>query len=416
MKRSKRLKLKICLLGDPAVGKTSLIQKYIYNFFGDTYMRTLGTKVSRKVVHFVEQKTNIDYEITMIIWDIMGQKFSSMPLDKYLKLTQGALVVCDATRHETYQSLIEWKKTLYKENGEVPIIYLANKIDLENEIVVTTNVFKKFAKKEKVDYFFTSAKTGENVNNAFLKLGELIVAQNFKVESKINLVSSSPSTQVAATPTMDQTGLYNRDGTEPVPITEPMVADSTINNTDHANSVRMAGTTPTNKQHAKSYIKNNQKSKPENIEIKPGLGYIIQEEKPERCLKIFKQLLKQKIHGLCITRTHPQRIRDEYQLQKVPIYWLSADSPAKENILVPTFLPQLNTIIIDFIQKYDDVVILLEGIEYLIDQNDFKAVLSLIHSLNDNIMGSKARLLLPIDPLILDKRELHMLSRDFKIL
>jgi len=128
------------------------------------------------------------------------------------------------------------------------------------------------------------------------------------------------------------------------------------------------------------------------------------------------QLLSKNIQGLCITRTHPERIKEEYQISDTPILWLSAESPNKENIVVPTFLPQLNTIIIDFIQKHNDVVILLEGIEYLIDLNDFKAVLRLVHSLNDYIMGSNARLLLPLDPLILQERELHMLTRDFKIL
>ena len=114
MPKSKRIKIKICLLGDPAVGKTSLIQKFIYNFFGDTYMRTMGTKVSRKVVPFHDPETNIDYEIIMMIWDIMGQKFSTMPLDKYLKLSQGALIVCDITRKETFESLNEWRNTLFK--------------------------------------------------------------------------------------------------------------------------------------------------------------------------------------------------------------------------------------------------------------------------------------------------------------
>ena len=130
----------------------------------------------------------------------------------------------------------------------------------------------------------------------------------------------------------------------------------------------------------------------------------------------FQNLIKTEIVGLLITRTHPERIKKDYLLNDIPIFWLSADSPNKENIIAPTFLPQLNTLIVDFIQKNNNVVILLEGIEYLIDQNDFKAVLSLIHSLNDYIMGSNARLIIPLDPLILQERELHMLTRDFKII
>ena len=62
------------------------------------------------------------------------------------------------------------------------------------------------------------------------------------------------------------------------------------------------------------------------------------------------------------------------------------------------------------------MVILLEGIEYLIEKNDFKTVLNLIHSINDHIMNSSARLLIPIDPKVLNEHEIHMLTRDLKII
>jgi small GTP-binding protein len=380
MPKFKRVKIKICLLGDPAVGKTSLIQKYIYNFFGDTYMRTLGTKVSRKVVKFNEPENDIEYELTMMIWDIMGQKFSSMPLDKYLKLAQGALIVCDITRKDTFKSLADWKKTLFNETGQIPVVCLANKIDLEKNAAIKMSEFNSFCNSQKVGHFTTSAKTGKNVNDAFLTLGKLIM--NFITKEDVG--KELPKT------------------TEPIPAEEEVAEISA----DTKPISPPVGTTPA-------------KIKPvttEELDIKPGLGYVIKEEKPNRSFQIFKQLVKNNIRGLCITRTHPDRIREEFQIQDIPILWLSADAQKDENIVVPTFLPQLNTLIIDFIQKYNDVVVLLEGIEYLIDQNDFKTVLSLIHSLNDYIMGSNARLIIPLDPLTLGERELHMLTRDFKIL
>ena len=152
--------------------------------------------------------------------------------------------------------------------------------------------------------------------------------------------------------------------------------------------------------------------------IKAGLGYIVKEEQPMRSFEIFKKMIQRNGHGLCISRIHPSRIEEEYNLSsnQAQIYWLSAEAQQKKNILAPTFLPQLNTTIKDFIQNYDDVVILLEGIEYLIEKNDFKAILNLVHSLNDSIMVSKAVLLIPIDPLILKEQEMHMLSRDLKVI
>jgi small GTP-binding protein len=378
MPKFKRVKIKICLLGDPAVGKTSLIQKYIYNFFGDTYMRTLGTKVSRKVVKFYDPNLDTEFELTMMIWDIMGQKFSSMPLDKYLKLAQGALIVCDITRKDTFNSLSEWKKTLFNETGKIPVVCLANKIDLEKSAAIKISEFEQFSAGENVAHYVTSAKTGKNVNDAFLTLGKSIVNSMLTKDSGKSLA-----------------GIKKQ-----VPIVEP--------ESKPVKSAKIPAPAPVSVKTVGVG--------PEEIEIKPGLGYIIKEERPDRSFKIFQHLIKNNIRGLCITRTHPDRIRDDFDLKDIPILWLSADAHKNENIVVPTFLPQLNTLIIDFIQKYNDVVILLEGIEYLIDQNDFKAVLSLIHSLNDYIMGSNARLIIPLDPLILEERQLHMLTRDFKIL
>jgi small GTP-binding protein len=401
----KRVKIKICLLGDPAVGKTSLIQKYIYNFFGDTYMRTLGTKVSRKVVKLLDRENDIEYSITMMIWDIMGQKFTSMPLDKYLKMSQGALVVCDITRKDTYQSLANWRKTLYEEVEEVPVIFLANKIDLKKDTALDISEFDNFCNSEGVQSYLTSAKTGQNVNDAFLKLGELIIKASNRLapgkEPHKPVVDKllKPIQASVNEPSISRPKIPIAPGDEQIPIAKPNIEEplkSSIQQTDESSRMDIVLS--------------------DDIKIRPGLGYIIKEEKPKRSFKIFKELLKRNIHGLCITRTHPERIKDEYQIKDTPILWLSAESPNKENIVVPTFLPQLNTIIIDFIQKYNDVVILLEGIEYLIDLNDFKAVLRLAHSLNDYIMGSNARLLIPLDPLILQERELHMLTRDFKIL
>lgn len=386
MTGSKRIKLKICLLGDPAVGKTSLVQKYIYNFFSDSYMRTLGTKVSRKVVNYHEPKHDVNYEITMMIWDIMGQKFTNLSMTKYLKMSQGALIVFDSTRRETFESLKDWKNTMYNEVGVIPIIYLANKIDLTNDIDVTKSEFEEFSKQEQVFSFLTSAKTGENVNEAFFKLGELIISSLFGEST-------------------DNVGVSTEDGKQLLEPISDFIAQTVK---PRASST---GYGLGNNNHITS------QSKMIDVDdIQPGLGYIIKEEKPNQSFRVFKELRQHGLPGLCISRMHPQRIKHEYQIEDVPIYWLSSDAPNKEMVVTPTFLPQLNTIIINSIQKDDNAVILFEGIEYLIEQNDFKAVLNLIHSMNDHIMGSNARVIIPIDPLILKEREMHMLSRDLKIL
>ncbi len=373
----KRVKLKICLLGDPAVGKTSLVQKYIYNLFSDSYIRTMGTKVSRKLINYHDPEANIDYEIIMMLWDIMGQQFSSMPLDKYFKMSHGALIVCDITRKETLNNLIKWKDKVYAESGEIPIIYLANKIDLGQKQDITPQDFSNFCEKENIEYYLTSAKTGENVEIAFNRLGELIVRTQGKPGT------TKPKEKVD----------------------RAQIEDFIQRTVKYPSAMSISGTSSGLDE---SYL----------ASIKPGSGYLIREEKPIKSFEILKKMVQNKIKGLCISRKHPKSLEEEFGLKdlqvSIPMYWLSTEAQQKKNILAPTFLPQINAVITEYIQKNDNVIILLEGIEYLIEKNDFKAILNLIHSLNDYIMGSNARLIIPIDPLTLKEQEMHMLSRELK--
>jgi small GTP-binding protein len=395
MSKSKRIKLKICLLGDPAVGKTSLVQKFVYDFFSDSYMRTVGTKVSRKIIQYHEPISDINYEIVMMLWDIMGQKFSSMPLDNYLKMSHGALIVCDVTRKQTFENCREWKKNLVEGSGNVPIIYIANKIDLEKKLDFSLHEFQEFCKKDNVEYFLTSAKTGENVESAFQRLGELIITILKKPAPEV----SEPKKKKLF-PELDHIEEIIQQT-----VKRPKFVNGKITQRDNSGK----------SQDGQKGVSDSS-LKIDASELKPGLAYIIKEETPNQSFQIFKSLFQQTKHGLCISRIHPSRLKEEFQIKDVPIYWLSSGTHKQKNVVAPKFLPQLNTILIDFIKKTENAVIILEGIEYLIEQNDFKTVLSLIHSLNDHIMGSNARVIIPIDPLILKEHEMHMLTRDLKVL
>ncbi len=408
MKNLKRIKVKICLIGDPCVGKTTLIQQYIFNSFSDSYIHTIGARISRKVMQINNLNNGPDYALTTMIWDIMGHKMINFPLDKYLKLSQGALIVCDITRPETFANLLDWKNKLFSVCGKVPIMYLANKIDLQKKIKVNTKEFEEFIKKEGVNCYFTSAKTGENVENAFFKLGYLIVKSLPKSPLVTPKQIIAPSVNVNG-----QAGLGLDHGHGPA-VGSPM-GMGCFAQVQKPNAITPKRTVMRPKVPGKYRLSKLLSVKINDFQIKPGAGYVIKEEKPEQSFKIFKELLKKDFHGLCITRMHPERIRGDFQLEKIPLYWLSTDASVKKNVVAPTFLLKLNTIIDKFIKENNNAVILLEGIEYLIEQNGFKTILNLVHSLNDCVMGSNARLLIPIDPCILEERELHMLTRDFRI-
>jgi small GTP-binding protein len=167
--KAKELKAtkKICLLGDPMVGKTSLIRRYVYGMFVDKYLPTIGAKVTRKIMSV------LGVEVTLTIWDITGlEDFKSIHPTYYLG-ANGALIVCDALRYESSERIPNWLNSIFKVAGKIPVLLLANKIDLMRRF--NDESIKKLASEYNTKYLLTSAKTGENVERAFQMLAEHIV-------------------------------------------------------------------------------------------------------------------------------------------------------------------------------------------------------------------------------------------------
>ena len=99
---------KIVLVGTGGVGKTSLIKRFILNIFDDKYLKTLGTKVSKKVLLIEHPEKDLKINLTMLVWDIMGQEtFRPLLQDSYFYGAGGCLAVCDSTRAETLKALEE---------------------------------------------------------------------------------------------------------------------------------------------------------------------------------------------------------------------------------------------------------------------------------------------------------------------
>lgn len=161
---------KICLLGDPAVGKTSLVKRFVFEQFDDVYLQTIGTKVTKKVLPIKDK----NIKLTLMIWDIFGQKartFSSI----YYKGARGALLVCDITRKETLADVPKWAEGIKERASDLPFVMLVNKYDRKQDAQVTEDDIKKTAKKLNAEFVYTSAKTGENVEKAFELLAKKMV-------------------------------------------------------------------------------------------------------------------------------------------------------------------------------------------------------------------------------------------------
>ena len=163
---------KVCLLGDGAVGKTSLIRKYVYDDFDDKYLMTIGTKITKKTM-----KVGLDEEInlTIMISDIVGQVEFERIHKQYYRGSKGGLFVCDMTRKDTLERVEWWLDSFRDVAGDVPVILLGNKLDLKEQHEITYEDMAAFAKKFNCPYFLTSAKTGENVERAFENMGKRVV-------------------------------------------------------------------------------------------------------------------------------------------------------------------------------------------------------------------------------------------------
>ena len=167
-----KLKKKMVLLGDGGVGKTSLINRFVLNRFDEKYIATIGTRVSKKTIELG------DYEITLMIWDILGQKGYQRVQWASFRGSEGAFLVFDLTRRSTFESLERyWIPELFKIAPNIPIIFLGNKKDLPNWEVDEEEV-ANLSRKYGSEYHLTSAKTGENVELAFRELASKMIPGN----------------------------------------------------------------------------------------------------------------------------------------------------------------------------------------------------------------------------------------------
>lgn len=181
-----KVKGKICLLGDCAVGKTSLIRRFVYDKFDSKYITTIGAKISQKSMYLSVPECDTRVELTLMIWDIMGRDADNLsstlltyqhfiPPTNYFHNAKAAVIVCDITREDTFKHMGKWVLYLYKITGKIPIMFTGNKIDLDKETDFKFTQIPGFAKSFDGDGILTSAKTGKNVEKMFKVIGEKIV-------------------------------------------------------------------------------------------------------------------------------------------------------------------------------------------------------------------------------------------------
>jgi small GTP-binding protein len=161
---------KICMLGTYAVGKTSLVRRFVESVYLEKYHTTIGVKVDKKVV-----SVGTD-EVALLLWDIEGTEDAHELRRSYLRGAAGYLLVADGTRPETLTRAIELQARAQEEVGAVPFLLLINKSDLTVEWRIRGDELAPLNQRGWT-VIFTSAKTGTSVEDAFTKLAQKMIGE-----------------------------------------------------------------------------------------------------------------------------------------------------------------------------------------------------------------------------------------------
>ncbi|KAL9656945.1 hypothetical protein ABK040_007036 [Willaertia magna] len=182
-----KYQFKVIILGDGAVGKTSITKRFTSDEFKLSYLQTVGVDWFLKNMLLKDLRNNTDVEVTLQLWDIGGQQLGSKLLSNYIYGSDAVVLTYDMTSYASFKNLEEWFKLVQQVlpninqtdsnfNRKGPILCLmANKSDLSHERSVRRELHEKWADKYGMKSFFVSAKTGENVNTSFFTLAAALV-------------------------------------------------------------------------------------------------------------------------------------------------------------------------------------------------------------------------------------------------
>jgi len=151
------------MLGAFAVGKTSLVRRYVESIFSDAYHTTVGVKISRKVAQVRESQVNL------VLWDLYGEDEFQKMRWQYLQGASGYVLVADGTRPATLNKALALEQKARAEAGVLPFVFVVNKCDLANEWQFDATLEAQLVAKNWT-ILRSSAKTGEGVNEAFTSL------------------------------------------------------------------------------------------------------------------------------------------------------------------------------------------------------------------------------------------------------
>ena len=172
-------RFKLVLLGDSAVGKSCLATRFVSNDYHEFQEPTIGASFLTKKILINDKK------ITFEIWDTAGQERYKSLAPMYYRGASAALIVFDITCRDSYNGAKLWINEIYQKTQNCLIMFVANKSDLINEYkekddeyYVKPEEIEEYAEKEEINYIFTSAKTGNNIEKTFQIIGKYLLENN----------------------------------------------------------------------------------------------------------------------------------------------------------------------------------------------------------------------------------------------
>ncbi len=169
--KSEEYAFKLILGGDGAVGKTSMVHRFVEDVFNVDYKSTIGTSIMKKECTF----EGLESKVRFVIWDLAGQSQFKRVRQSYVANAEAGILVFDVTRKETFENVKLWWDETIKEAEGITLVLVGNKIDLTDSRQVSKEEGEALANKLGLSYIETSAKTGENIEDAFKMLALHII-------------------------------------------------------------------------------------------------------------------------------------------------------------------------------------------------------------------------------------------------
>ena len=174
---------KLVLAGDGAVGKTTLVQKFVEEKFNEDYLATIGANIMKKEYRLRGE----DVVCMFSIWDLAGQDLFKRARKSYFSNASAGIIVFDVTREETFNHVKNWMLEFQIIGKPIPIVLVGNKIDLVDQRKVQQEDAENLAKELNISYIETSAKEGENVEEVFEMLAYFLIKSNFSQMETLDL-------------------------------------------------------------------------------------------------------------------------------------------------------------------------------------------------------------------------------------